>query len=413
MNVLIDTIKKIDPENILEPFLERNAIEYESECPRDFLNDAWIEENCDASGVDEDARRQLLALAREVRENKTLSFLYFHCERLVFEFQEIYEGSKLAKWPSFDDLIPGKNELFLLLLALSAIPRIHLQHKSLGVPSDITAATCSDVGSRVLISREFKDGATGISLRCLNWLRHHVKGTLFQFGRLQFHLVNMGGGLRVYRNRRSGEYMAIVEPGKRLNAEGFHDGIGGNLSADHWYSCWDECDGVVKATRISPSGHSIREPVVFKLDEWDLVVDQNSIVMNTHIPRGPRIQLSDWRESILQGFDFFENKLGSTVSPVACICRSWMFEPRFQDILPETSNLVKLQKRLQLFTFLNSHATRSGFYFVFGDDDIDIETAPRDTSLRRALLDHVQSGGVITGGGMILMRDEVEKRLAD
>ena len=31
---------------------------------------------------------------------------------------------------------------------------------------------------------------------------------------------------------------------------------------------------------------------------------------------------------------------------------------------------------------------RSGLVFVFGKDDIDLNTAPRDTSLRRALLDH-------------------------
>jgi len=31
---------------------------------------------------------------------------------------------------------------------------------------------------------------------------------------------------------------------------------------------------------------------------------------------------------------------------------------------------------------------RSGLVFVFGKGDIDLNTAPRDTSLRRALLDH-------------------------
>ena len=34
---------------------------------------------------------------------------------------------------------------------------------------------------------------------------------------------------------------------------------------------------------------------------------------------------------------------------------------------------------------------RSGLVFVFSKDDIDLNTAPRDTSLRRALLDHWQA----------------------
>jgi len=41
---------------------------------------------------------------------------------------------------------------------------------------------------------------------------------------------------------------------------------------------------------------------------------------------------------------------------------------------------------------------RSGLVFVFGKGDIDLNTAPRDTSLRRALLDHWPPEGDLIGG---------------
>ncbi|MEA2013374.1 MAG: hypothetical protein U9O87_09930, partial [Verrucomicrobiota bacterium] len=67
--------------------------------------------------------------------DKTLVFFYFHCKRLAFEIIPIYSDSNILNWPSFDSLIPDKSDLFLLLIALSAVPIIRKQHASMGVNS--------------------------------------------------------------------------------------------------------------------------------------------------------------------------------------------------------------------------------------------------------------------------------------
>ncbi|MEA2013373.1 MAG: hypothetical protein U9O87_09925 [Verrucomicrobiota bacterium] len=261
------------------------------------------------------------------------------------------------------------------------------------------------------ISKEFNNGKFGISTTCLNWLRNHVQGQLLQFGRLQFHLIMLSGAFRVYRRSVDGKYMILAEPGMRFTPDGYHDGVGEKLSFDAWSSDWREKDGIVLATEIGSEGRAHKKSVTFKLNEWELIANKDSAVLNIHIPRGSRIQMSDWQNSIKQAFEYFE-KQSYLPKPVACVCRSWIFDPRLQEILPEKSGLVSLQKRLRLFPFVSPLGTRSGFYFVFGDDDIDLKVAARDTSLRRAMLDYVKNGGVFTGGGMIIFKDEIEQRFS-
>ena len=66
--------------------------------------------------------------------------------------------------------------------------------------------------------------------------------------------------------------------------------------------------------------------------------------------------------------------------------------------------MVVYQRELYLFPMASW--PRAGLYFVFGDEDIDPQTAPRDTSLRRALLDHILAGGRLRVSGMFFLTED-------
>ena len=68
------------------------------------------------------------------------------------------------------------------------------------------------------------------------------------------------------------------------------------------------------------------------------------------------------------------------------------------------TNRVLWQQELYLHPIPSGD--RSGLVFVFGKDDIDLNTAPRDTSLRRALLDHLVAGGSLINGGMFMLLED-------
>lgn len=409
MSAILEAIRAVDPQGAWAPFLEDNVAEFVG-LPDGMLTDAWVAENRAWGGLALETEAELLETARAIRENPTLSALFFHCHRLLYVFPALYPDAEIAKWPSVDPLLPGKNGLFLLLLALTAVPAVRKTHAVQGVPLEVTRDTCGDIASRVAISREFS-GKLGVAFTCVRWLRLHVKGDLFQFGRLQFHVMLFGDSVRVYRRLADGEVLVLAAPGQRFTAEGFYDGAGGAFHRDAWFSEWKEENGRLTANRIHPRGRAIRKPVTLDLKEWRLTLDAASAVLNTHIPRGPKITLDDWKDSIRRGFAFFEAFRPASASPAACVCRSWMFDARLQDLLPDSSGMVALQKRLTLFPYCASGG-RAGLTFIFGDQNIDLDKAPRDTSLRRALIDHLKAGGVFTGGGMLVFKDQLDQVFA-
>ena len=52
---------------------------------------------------------------------------------------------------------------------------------------------------------------------------------------------------------------------------------------------------------------------------------------------------------------------------------------------------------------------KDGLYYVFGRRDIDLSTAPRDTRLRRAMIDHLAAGHRLRCGGFFLLPEDVPR----
>ena len=409
---VLKNILEIDKNKLLESFMEYNFKEFSNgkwlDAENIPLSDEWICENRKIAGVEEDAERDLLEMANIVRNDETLKFLFFHCSKLLFGANKLYPKS-ISDWPDFSPLIPGgKGSMFLLLLGFHAIDRIIATHKTMNIPEDITFATCADVGSRVLISKDFNNGEIGISNTCINWLcQNFVAGRIFQIGRMQFHLVQFGRPFRVYRNKSVCEYKIIAEPGLCVAPDGFLDGAGCKLSDDGWETEFQFCGNQVTANQVDDeTGKILKSPVTFSTDEWEIVLNADSLVMNIHIPRGSRLSTDIWFDSIASAFEFFEKQMEPKVSIDACVCFSWMFEPRLRDFLPEHSGLIALQNAVHLFP-LPSTATDCGLYFVFGKEKIDIDSAPTDNSLRRGIVEHLKNGGVLTGGSMVFFKDEL------
>ncbi len=411
-NEVLNKICSIDKEKVLEQFLEDNFNEFKAgqwlEGIHTPLSDEWVCENRKMAGIERDAEEELLQMAKNVREDDTLKFLFFHCARLLCDLNKRYSGV-VADWPDFSPLIPGnKGSMFLLLLGFHAIDKIIAVHKTMNIPEDITRATCADVGSRVLISKEFKNGEIGISLTCLNWLcSSFIAGRLFQIGRMQFQLIQMSQPFRVYRRKSQPEYKIIAESGLRIAPDGLPDCPGYKLNHEAWKTIIKIDGDNITANHIDDeTGIVKRIPETFSLSEWELVINIDSLVMNIHIPRGDRISTDIWFGSIARAFDFFEKTYQPSVNLKACVCFSWMFEPRLRTFLPEKSGLMSLQNAVHLFPLLTS-STTTGLYFVFGADEIDLNSAPIDTSLRRGMIEHLKKGGVFTGGSMIFFRDEL------
>ncbi len=408
---ILNNIFKIDKNRILEPFIEDHLRKFNNgewlNAEFSPLSDEWICKNRIIADVEQEAEKNLLKMAANIRNNTTLKFLFFHCSKLLYGENKLYPNA-ITDWPDFSELLnEGKGSMFLLLLSFHAIDHIIAIHKTMNIPKEITLATCADVGSRVQISKEFKNGEIGISTICLNWHRNNfVSGRIFQIGRLQFHLVQFAHPFRLYRKKMTCEYITICEPGLSVTPNGALDGAGSKLNVNSWITEFTLSDNKIKANQVDDkTGRIIRKPILFSTTEWIPIVNSDSLVMNIHIPRGPRISNKSFFDSIAHAFDFFEKQKEPTVTLDAAICTSWMFDPVLQEFLPDSSTLISLQKESHLFPFPTLD-TNCGIYFIFGKEQIDINSAPIDTSLRKGVVEHLKNGGILTGGGMIYFKDE-------
>ncbi len=66
---------------------------------------------------------------------------------------------------------------------LAALPRARAHHRELGVPAEVSRRTFADLGRQLTVHR-LRYGTTGLDTP--GWLRLHLRGELFQLGRLQF-----------------------------------------------------------------------------------------------------------------------------------------------------------------------------------------------------------------------------------
>ena len=67
--------------------------------------------------------------------------------------------------------------------------------------------------------------------------------------------------------------------------------------------------------------------------------------------------------------------------------------------------MVRFQRECYLFPIFSSG--KSGLDRIFDGDMQDLSQAPRDTSLRCVVLEHLESGGYLRSGGGLLFVEEL------
>jgi hypothetical protein len=75
---------------------------------------------------------------------------------------------------------------------------------------------------------------------------------------------------------------------------------------------------------------------------------------------------------------------------------SWLLDPQLAQLLPPDSNIVRFQRRWEIVGDGDVEDARI-LELVFHTLDPDLDRLPRETSLQRALVDHLGSGGHFFG----------------
>jgi hypothetical protein len=334
---------------------------------------------------------------KAVREDTNLSKLVWLWHYLLF-IQKV-DGS--GSWP-LPDLLPDHlKSMFPAVVILSGLQQFLDIHKNMGIPDAITRNCLLDIGIWA-DDYKTKHGKTGFSQT--SWLQPTLTGRLFRLARLQFIQINYSGNYHVYRNIHNRQVIALAGNEMCFRSDGQVDGTNGIFDPKAWMSTLKTENQTVTGYPVSSDGRVINKPITLQFDEWELVLNNGTGVIDVHIPAGAKMDCNECIESYRMAIEFFP-KYFPDKSFAGFVCSSWLLDPNLQEILPAESNIVRFLREYYIMPLRADDGQT--FERVFGSKPEDLSKAPCDTTLRRAILDHMLSGHQMHGAFGFIPFDEV------
>lgn len=281
------------------------------------------------------------------------------------------------------------------LAVVSACPALFEEHRERGIPWQTTVDTLADLPRRVT---DFFNTYGRWGFDAQKWMRNHMRGRLFQVGRLQYGMGKLFQPANVYRSGAT--CVALARPDLPCDAEGWPRGE----ENAQWRTTLERRGGLLHGHAIRANGSVERTRTAIPEDA-PCVLDAESDMLHIHIPMGKKLDVEDCRESIRRAFAFFDTHFSETQWRGIC-CSSWLLDPAMREILPPDSGIVAFGK---LFAPLPLPNVNGGGHFrwIFGSG-VDLERArrmPRKNRLQQALLDYLDAGGTLRDGAGYILRD--------
>ena len=123
-----------------------------------------------------------------------------------------------------------------------------------------------------------------------------------------------------------------------------------------------------------------------------------SIVINVHIPRSLEpLDAESCDRAFAEAAEYYGDKIDG---PIAFVCSSWLLYPENEKLLSPASNVYRFMKRFDIIKHSVDREWRH-LWRLFDTDEKNPDRLPADTSMRRAYVEHLKSGGKIgTGKGV-------------
>lgn len=312
------------------------------------------------------------------------------------------------------EMLPGaegdpQRDLFYAVALLLALEHPRRMHRALGVSEAVSRRTLQDLRRWLDDFRE-KHGRPGFDNP--EWISKAWRGKIYALGRLQFEPCRFASVAGLYD-------VAGGTPSPLVLA---NDGIA--VGADDrplpetapagdvaWKTRCSVEDGRVHGHAITPDGRVRRRPETWRLGPRGVLLAAGHRVLSVHIPAGAPLRPEACADAYRQALEFFERP-GLRWEWRALVCHSWLMDPRLADVLDGRSHIVRFQRDYHPAPSPDGKHDQI-WERVFGARPDSLHDAPRDTSLRRAVLDFALAGGewrLFTG---VFLRDEVAARIGE
>lgn len=367
-----------------------------------FLKPSTIRSLCQRVGMQQDAREAIDRAAAGIAADPALERIAWHCHWMTFHSGRPQQIPSYS-WPSMDEHSGEPGRLLYAVVVLSGLPGLERANAKRGIPVLITRETLADVEvwMRDHLARH---GVWGFTRQ--GWLMLHLAGRNLRLGRLQFEPTTFSQNIVVYRHRHTGRTIALVGHGARMDAQGQFVPADQQPGRGEWTATITRHNQVIRGFCITPRGQVQRQAMDLRSREWKIVLKKGDPMLGVHIPAMGPMDFTECGKSFAAALRCFPRWFERHHFRGFCSA-SWLFDDQLGDYLPSQSNIVRFQREFYL-TPLEGTSDFQTWERVFGSKPDNLDTAPRDTTLRCVILDHVKRKGCWRCGGMFLLREDLK-----
>lgn len=295
-------------------------------------------------------------------------------------------------------------ELYSLLILLACVPPSIKLMEERGIPKEYYENIPYQPMERQLKKLVEKGDVT---VSDFPWDLNFYTCSIFLLDRFFFIPYRFGDNFTMYRNRESKQVVALRHANEEFRRDGQLNGINQVYDNDgKFITIWDEDDIKITANRINPMGFVEKNTVTLSKNEWEVALKKGDILLALHVPSGPGYTPERLKSSCLMALDFY-GKYFPEIDIKGFWSESWLYDSRLSLILDaDKSNIVKVQRQFYLYPIEEGDGMFR--YEAFGDWKADPLTATPTTSLQKAAIEYMKTGGRFNTLSMVVLREEAD-----
>lgn len=361
---------------------------------------------CRWIGMDEELARSVVQGVHEVRAQPALVMLTWQYYSAMFGPAAIRPFPPVP-WFTLPEALEVAGRMFQAVVLLSGIPRYRSEQALRGIPEQISR---DNLAAIELWARNYRERFGKWGLDRGSWPTNHLCCRLVRMERLEFGLSHFHFGFTLLR-QRTGErqVLALAESGLRLRQDGrFHAAQGTSITDPGWETQLLCGGNVITGCPVVAPNVVSRQPVSLDPAEWEVVLKAGDPVLDVHIPARGRLDPTACDDSFARALAFFPRCFPEHVFK-AFTCCSWLVDPQFVQQMPG-SNMAAFTQRFHHMPHANANDDQIYELGLGGRRPLD--QLPRDTSLRRTLVAHLENGGQWSCSNGVVLREEVDSNPA-
>ncbi len=361
------------------------------------MKEIFLKEICQKYKLDTPKQERLAAAWREIEQNPEVRKMYKEYVRNICRIREDGRFSGGFELP-FKTKYPDCSK-FLLLLACAEFAEQEMINRH--IPKEFY----EDIpGHRIKPQLQKYQETGNCEVDDFPWDRNFYTYSIFLLDRFYFIPCRFDDPFRLYRNVITGEVAGIYEGG-------YHVGADGQIITNKKFSkeaefctAYAESEEEIAGNYMNPCGFISKEIRHFSKTEWREVLKPGDGMLALHIPAGEGYNPFRLQKSMQMALDFF-GKYFPEVSIKGFWSESWLYDNRLSLLLPETSNIVSVQRRF--YNYSISGDDRMLKKEVFGDGNVDLAKVSPRTTLQKKVLAAFEKGNYFCRTSMIVLTKEV------